>query len=187
MKTPTWAIVVGIFLMLFGGCSVTKSIQAINVSDILEIQSQMMEKMSQSSLGESTDSLAVSSSDKQLEAFRGMAAGMQEMFKMSEFTKIWTIRFGYLGILVAIAYVLSGIFLMLKKPFSIKLAYGALIFSIVFSAIQSIVLASDSTGGWISKSAGFGNSFGIILDLILLVVIVAMDKSAFEFGEEVSV
>ncbi|MFT7037152.1 MAG: hypothetical protein ACJA2S_005695, partial [Cyclobacteriaceae bacterium] len=38
MKTPTWAIVVGIFLMLFGGCSVTKSIQAINMPDMLEMQ-----------------------------------------------------------------------------------------------------------------------------------------------------
>ncbi|MEP4533999.1 MAG: hypothetical protein ABJ004_13000 [Cyclobacteriaceae bacterium] len=182
MKTPTWAIVVGIFLMLFGGCSVSKSIQAINMPDMIEMQTKMMEKMTQSS-----DSLSNNSINEQTEVFQGMAEGMQEMFAMSEFTKTWTVRFGYLGIVVAIIYVFSGIFLMVRRDFSIKLAYGALILSMVFSAIQSLVLASDSSGGYISKAAGFGNSFGIILDLILLVVIVAMDKSAFQFNSEKSV
>ncbi len=184
MKTPTWAIVVGIFLMLFGGCSVTKSIQAINMPDMLEMQTKMMEKMTQSS---STDSITNNSVNEQAEVFQGMAEGMQEMFAMSEFTKTWTVRFGYLGIIVAIAYIFSGIFLMVRRDFSIKLAYGALVLSMIFSVIQSMVLASDSSGGFISKAAGFGNSFGIILDLILLVVIVAMDKSAFEFNGEKSV
>jgi hypothetical protein len=186
MKTPTWAIVVGIFLMLFGGCSVTKSIQAINMPDMLEMQKEMMNKMSQTSSTTSTDSLTNDGANEQLEVFQGMAEGMQEMFVMSEFTKTWTVRFGYLGIIVALAYIFSGIFLMVRRPFSIKLAYGALTLSMIFSGIQSMVLASDSSGGFMSKAAGFGNSFGIILDLILLVIIVAMDKSAFQFDSEKS-
>jgi len=184
MKTPTWAIVVGIFLMLFGGCSVTKSIQSINMPNILEMQKQMMEKMSMPSPTASTDSLTNNSTNEHLKAFQGMAEGMQNMFTVSEFTKTWTVRFGYMGIIVAIAYIFSGIFLMVRRPFSIKLAYGALALSMIFSLIQSMVLASDSSGGFISKTAGFGNTFGIILDLILLVVIIAMDKSAFKFNVE---
>lgn len=185
MKTPTWAIVIGIYLMLFGGCSVTKNIQSINMPEILEMQKGMMENMAGSSTANSSDSLSTlsnadSTNAQNTEVFKNMAEGMQEMFAMSEFTKTWTVRFGYIGLFVSIIYILSGVFLLIKKNFSIKLVYTALITSIVFSGIQSLVLASDSTGGFIAKSAGFGNMFGIIIDIILIVVIISMDKSAYD-------
>src|SRR6056297_3055003 len=155
MKTPTWAIVIGICLMLFGGCSVTKNIQSIIMPDMLEMQKNMMKKMAGSSTTNSSDSLSASTrvdtaDIKGAEMFKNMAEGMQEMFGMSDFTKTWTVRFGYIGLLVSIIYILSGVFLLIKKKFSIKLVYTALILSIVFSGIQSLVLASDSTGGFIA-------------------------------------
>lgn len=187
MKTPTWAIIVGICLMLFGGCSVTKSIQSINMPDMLDMQKNMMKKMTGSTKPGSLDSLlSTSESDttnfRNAEVFKNMTEGMQEIFTMSDFTRTWTVRFGYIGLLVSIIYILSGVFLLIKKEFSIRLVYIALIMSIVFSAVQSLVLASDSTGGFIAKYAGFGNTFGIIIDIILIIVVLSMDKSAY--GED---
>src|SRR6188508_2787615 len=169
MKTPTWAIVVGICLMLFGGCSVTKSIQKINSPDILAMQQKMMEKMSKERTETSSDSLSNSSdslfnsarkSDPNAEAFKNITEGMQDMFAMSEFTKTWTVRFGYIGIFVALIYILSGVFLLIRTAFSIKLVYIALITSIVFSIVESVVITSDPSSGFISKTMGFGNLFG---------------------------
>ncbi|MGL1885891.1 MAG: hypothetical protein OCD76_05195 [Reichenbachiella sp.] len=185
MKTPTWAIVVGIFLMLFGGCSITKNIQAINLPNIIAMQNEMMEIMTDPSTNATIDSL--SNSNEDLETFQGIAEGMQQMFTMSEFTKTWTVRFGYLGLIITTIYIFSGVFLMVKKPFSIKLAYVALVLNIVFSGVQSVVLATDSSGGLMAMAAGFGNVFGIILDLILLVVIISMDKTAYNFQNGIRV
>jgi len=189
MKTPTWAIVIGICLILFGGCSVTKNIQSINMPEMLEMQQNMMENMTSptttnSSTTTSSDSLLTESNVDTTyiqsdEMFKIINEGMHGMFAISDFTKTWTVRFGYIGLLVSIIYILSGVFLLIKKKFSINLVYAALIISIVFSGIESLVLASDSTAGLLTKFAGFGNIFGIIIDIILIVVVVAMDKSAY--------
>ncbi len=187
MKTPTWAIVIGICLMLFGGCSLTKNIQSINMPDMIEMQQNMMEKMAGSTTSINSDSLFEASNRdttnvQNIDMFKNIAERMQDMFAMSEFTKTWTVRFGYIGLFVSIIYILSGIFLLIKKGFSIKLVYIALITSIVFSGVQSLVLASDTSGGFIAKSASFGNMFGIIIDIILIVVLVSMDKSDYKWN-----
>jgi hypothetical protein len=183
MKTPTWAIVIGVCLMLFGGCGVTKDIQSINMPAILEMQQEMMSKMVGEQIINTKDSLSkVTRSDTvSVEVFKDMAQGMQEMFAMSNYTKTWTVRLGYVGLLFSIIYILSGVFLLVKRSFSIKLVYAALILSIVFSTIESVVLASDSSGGFLAKLTGFGNTFGIVLDIILLVVVISMDKSAYKY------
>lgn len=185
MKTPTWAIVIGICIILFGGCSVTKNIQSINLPDMLEMQKKIMDKMAESSKTNSTDSLSTisnvdSTTAQNIKLMKNMAEGMQEMLSISEFTITWTVRFGYMGLFVSFMYILSGVFLLVKRNFSIKLAYTALVTSILFSGIKTLVLASDSSGGILAKTAGIGNLFGIIIDIILIIVIVSMDKTAFE-------
>lgn len=185
MKTPTWAIVIGICLILLGGCSVTKNIQSIKMPEMLEMQQEMMEKISSSSTTNYSDSLSTlskvdSSNIQNAEVFKNMTAGMKDIFAISEFTKTWTVRFGYIGLIVSIIYILSGVFLLIRKSFSIKLVCCTLIMSIIFSAIQSFVMASDSTGGFMSKFAGFGNTFGIVIDIILFVVIISIDKSDYQ-------
>lgn len=189
MKTPTWAIVISICLMLFGSCSVTKNIQAINMPQILEMQQKMMETMSDEKSKTSTDSLLAASGFNNKNVpnvgkFKNMNKEIQEMLVVSEFTKTWTVRFGYIGILVATLYILSGVFLIVKQPFSIKLVYIALVTSIVFSASRSLVLISDSSSGLMAKTAGFTNIFGTIIDIILIIVVLAMDKSTYINGSE---
>jgi len=192
MKTPTWVIVIGICLILFGGCSVTKNIQSINMPEILEMQQKIMKNMAGGKNDNSSDSLSIVSGTYKNEIpnadlFKNMSQGMQEMFSISEFSKIWTVRFGYIGLFVAIIYILSGVFLLIKRKFSIKLVYFALILSIVFSWIQSLVLASDSSGGILAKTASFGNIFGIIIDIILIVIVVSMDKSTYSWNTKETV
>ncbi len=180
MKTPTWAIVVGICLMLFGGCSVTKNIQAISMPQMLETQKDLMETMS--SLGhESLSDTTITDSGNipNMDVLSNVADGMQKMFAVSDFTLKWTVIFGYVGLFVSVVYILSGVFLIIRKKYSINLVYLALTVNIVLGVIQSIVLASDSSGGIIAMSAGFSNIFGIIVDLILIVIVLTMDKSTY--------
>jgi len=181
MRTPIWAIVVGICMILFGGCSITKSFQSVNMPNMLEMQEEMMGNLAQpisiDSLNLPDSVKAAYNSEQVAKTYKNMANGMQKMFAMSEFAQTWSVRFGYIGFVVAIIYIFSGIFLLIRKPFSIKLVYGALVLSIVFSIIQSFVLASDPAVGMMAMSAGFGNVFGIIIDVILIVVVIMMNRS----------
>jgi hypothetical protein len=45
MKTPTWAVVIGILLMLFGGCGMLKNGYAIVTPDIMEMQEKVMDNV----------------------------------------------------------------------------------------------------------------------------------------------
>ena len=182
MKTPTWAIVIGICMILFGGCSVTKHVQSINLPNIMSMQQEFVDQISSDSIFSSaTDSLLTASeeSDASREKVKQMSQQMKKMFSVSEFTMLWTVRFGYIGLFVALVYIFSGIFLMIRKEFSIKLVYGALGLSILFSIIQSYVLTTNASDGLLSAALGYRNIFGIIIDIVLLVIVMVMDKSDY--------
>lgn len=183
MKTPTWVTVVGICMILFGGCGEISSIQKTYLPYMVEMQSKMLENMSNLPTPGNYDSLANDSTRVINDNFKNMTKGMQSMFEMSEDTKMWTVRFGYIGVFTNLIYILGGVFLLVRKRFSIKLAVGALLLSIIFGITQSIVLTTTSTS-FLAKSAGFGNVFGIVVDIVLIIVIFSMDKSYFSFDQE---
>jgi hypothetical protein len=83
------------------------------------------------------------------------------------------------GLVSAALYIVGGIFLLVRKNFSIKLAYTVLIVSIITSAAQAIVLTSGSSSGIIALTTGLGQLVGIALDIILIAVIFASDKEAY--------
>ncbi len=61
MKTPTWAIIIGICLILFGGCGASKNYQSIHLPEILDLQKGMLHKMSNTEASTGSDSLLTES------------------------------------------------------------------------------------------------------------------------------
>ena len=207
MQTPPWAIVTGICLMLFGGCSLTKSVQKITMTTLLESQEELFgnfENISISVDNSTLDSLATisissdststtdnttdSTSSEPIQEFKinidsnlvsDFTVNMNQALFGSEYTKKWILRFGYIGIFVALIYFLGGLFLLIKRSFSIKLAYLALILSIVFSLTQRIVFLFDDSGGLVSELFGVGFIFSLLIDIVLLIVLSSGDKSAY--------
>lgn len=127
------------------------------------------------------DSLGVDDGDVE-ETFEQKEKKIEQAMKLPEFSKIWIVRFGYIGLSSAALYILGGIFLLVRRNFSIKLAYGVLIFSILTSAGQAIVLTSGSSSGIIALTTGLGQLVGIAVDIILGAVIFASDKEAYVFS-----
>lgn len=188
MKTPNWGLVIGILMILFGGCSVSGDLQSINSPNIFDMQQDMLKGMSDGFNTTVSDSLISTDLDstqtKRIKSDPGkmveaMSNTMNTMFYMSDFTKTWIVRFGYIGVIVSFIYILGGVFLLVRKPFSLKLAYGALGLSILFSIIQSIVLSLDSSSSLLAMTAGYSQMFGVIIDIILIIVIVSSDKTAY--------
>lgn len=134
---------------------------------------------------EEVDSLIKESGEEEHGFFGGdPKESVEKMLNLSEFTKTWIVRFGYIGVIVSLLYALSGIFLLTPKSFSIKFVYAILILSILLSVTQTIVLTSDSESGFIAMSKGFSQIFGIIIDIILLSVVFASDKEVYDALEK---
>jgi len=189
MKIPTWAILIGICMLLFGGCEMVSSTQAVYLPDVLEMQSNMMKTMQENgtfgsvyppdSILNSADSSASAMAQLQSKRMHDAFNQTRNIFSMSAYAKKWIVVFGYMGVLVGGFYFLSGIFLLVRLPFSIRLVFIALIISIVFNLTQTIVMSFDQEGGFMSKSFGIGNLFGVVLDVVLLIVLMVIDKSTY--------
>ena len=194
MKTPTWATFTAIMMIVFGGCSIVNDIKSITLPGMLEKQKGVIkEKMEEARAHAIEDSIknaeapdsvsrAENDDDDDEESFGEKQKKVEEAMKLPEFSKIWIVRFGYVGLVSAALYILGGIFLLVRRNFSIKLAYAVLIVSIITSAAQAIVLTSGSSSGIIALTTGLGQLVGIALDIILIAVIFASDKEAYIFS-----
>lgn len=156
--------------------------QAINLPTAIEKGKQEMEKKMKEEREEARDTTATASDstavDQKFDEGRKKA---EEILNMPEFSKIWIVRFGYVGLVSTLLYFTGAIFLLVKRRFSIKLVYAALAFSILTSGAQLAVLTSSSSSGMIALWTGLGQLLGIIIDVILLAVIFASDKEAYQF------
>jgi len=188
MKTPTWGTVIGIIMIVFGGCSVMNDIKSITLPAMLEKQKVIFkDEMEKSKTTEqdsvstkNTDSLSTVTDENDSEDFFiGGEKSIEKMLDLSGFTKTWIVRFGYIGLLVSALYIIGGIFLLVRRNFSIKLVYAALVISILCSGAQAAVLTSSSSSGIIALTTGLSQIFGIIIDIILLAVVFASDKEAY--------
>jgi len=190
MKTPTWGTVIGILMICFGGCGALNDIRAISMPEQLaeqkELMKSRMEKEKQKKLTEQdsvstaeTDSVSATDEDKEIDFF-GKKQSVEQILELPEFTKIWIVRFGYIGAVVSILYALGGVFLLIRKSFSIKLVYAALVISILCSGAQAAVLTSSSSSGFIAITTGLSQIFGILIDIILLAIVFSQDKEAYK-------
>jgi hypothetical protein len=202
MKTPTWATVTGILMIIFGGCSVVNDIKSITLPGMLDSQRGLIkEKMDEAKAHAKEDSVSrANAADSSATAddadeddddeeenvektFEEKEKEVEEALKLPEFSKIWIVRFGWIGLASAVLYAFGGIFLLVKKPFSIKLAYAVLIFSIATSAAQAAVLTSGESSGLIALTTGLSQLVGVLIDIILIAVIYSSDKEAYIFPE----
>jgi len=168
-------------MIVFGGCSVLNDLQAINLPAKLEEKMIPLESKTAESKENSSDTLTSKQDTVQLAKRKAEKREKMEKARQAlpipETTKLWIVRFGYIGFFISIIYTLAGVFLLIPKKFSIKLAYGALVLSIAFSAVKTIVLTSSgSSSGVIALTMGATQLFGIILDIILLSVIFSAEN-----------
>lgn len=145
MKTPIWVYLVGIFMMLFGIYEAYSSLQLFNALRMLV----MIENIA--------------------------GTGLMEKFNLSlsGFERAWNIRFVYIGLPIWFLFIVSGIFLLIKKTYSIKLSYMAITFSVLFYISQFFVFTANSNV-----------LFALLINLVLLVVLFVSDKTIFYTKDE---
>lgn len=193
MKIPAWAIVVAILMMLFGGCGMVSDMQQIFTPSMAELQTRMVEDMEQRHKNadtvttvyrSATDSSSTTITTTTDPAFPKAGESMKKMLYISEYTRTWLIRFGYIGLFVSLLYLLGGLFLLFRKPFSIPLACTALVLSIALGIAQAIVLSRDTSSGFIANMYSIMQVIGIVIDVILLIVVAFVDKTSYRMRHE---
>ncbi len=210
MKTPTWATVIGIILILFGGCGALSNVQKIQSPNTLDEMSGTFDEISKqietemktaTELQDSSDSqeerdghvsinmgedeesnnvevrLPKDSSD--IAAFENVFGKFDNMLVFSDYYKIWIVRLGILGLIASIIYVISGLLMVMGKPIALNVAYGAIAFSLFSVIFQIIILSLDRESGFVAKTGNFTNYFMVLVNVILIVIVLASDKSYF--------
>ena len=199
-KTPSWAILTGIFMMLVGGCGIKNDIQSINIKELVSLQktifaSAKKEKIENRNQDTShtevykdsinVDSISESpvSSDSVINKSDNnpdFGEIVENLFDIPDHVMDKMIVFGYIGLFFSFLYILGGLFLMVIKKFSIKLAYYALGGNILFSIVKWITLSGDDVNGIAAISSSLSNAFFIFISIVLGVVIVSCDQSEYE-------
>jgi hypothetical protein len=208
-QTPTWAIIIAILMMLIGGCGIKNDIQYINIRSMLAMKDKFISKIDEkvdksedTTANTSNDTLIAEimdtdtvSADVDEELLTTDTSGLEingekkdnnevkdmldGFLDIPEETIQWMIRLGYIGLVFSFLFIIGGLFLLIKKDFSIKLAYFVLGANIAFSIFKWIML-SGKGGSMLAISNSVGAAFSILISIIVGVVIVSCDKSHYE-------
>ncbi len=216
MKLPTWATVVGIIMLLFGGCGALSNVNKINtpntlneMSEVLEeINSEMSKEMGkvkeeirsdtvesveviQDEISDVTpDSVEIAGYKTEVNKFdaddsagiammEGLFGSVGNIMTFSDYYKVWIVRLGIIGLIASVLYALAGLLLIIGKSFSLNLVYGAIAVSLLSVIFQIVIITMDKESGLAAKSTNIGNYFMIMVNVVLLIIVLASDKSYF--------
>lgn len=194
MQRPTWVVVIGIFMILIGGCSgfdnyfETKTsevleerdsfVRTITINDDneeLDLEHAEIDSSDEGFLRSLSDTIVRDSSNKV-----NVKATLEEAMKFSPYRIKWMERFGYIGLAVAILFIIAGVLFLTSRKFTIPFALVVLAISLLVGIFELFVYKADfESGTAITKFSDIGIYWSIFVDIILLVTIMVLDKSYF--------
>ena len=211
MKRPTWAIIVGVFMLLFGGCGALSKVGDIKTPEMMELVNETIEEAEANSkantdseteeeeVGDSIQQTKVTEltddEKKMLEMFSdsvevdsmqnvNFETTMKNSFKFSEYRQTWMVRFGYMGLVVALLFLIGGIMLLASRKYTIPVVLTTLAVSLAFGIFQLAIYAADvGTGKMIGNLSSIGIYFSIALDILFLIIVMVCDKTYFRPAE----
>jgi hypothetical protein len=92
----------------------------------------------------------------------------------------------YLNLLAHAFYFLAGIFFLIKKPFSIKIMYMALTFSILCRIVPMLFLSQYNISPFFNYNINISNLLGPFIDVVLLFGVYRISGYYFKSPEELA-
>lgn len=188
MKLPTWALIVGICMLLFGGCHTSNRIGEIAMTssgtlDSLNTESKTGFAKVKSEMDSLEQSETASDEEKQdakmFNIFMSAGGDGDELFP-NEYESKWMIRFGYIGAIIGLIYALTGLLLLMKKPIGYKLLLPAIGLMIAYLVAKIVIFNNQESKSVVVGLSMFGMYLSIFIDTILALIVITGDKSAFE-------
>ncbi len=159
---PRWMTAVGVLGIVFGCFGVLSASQTLLMPIILEWQRKIFTMMQ-------------AQAAKQPES-RAFFSGFADIFDkflapLPTWFTPWSACLGLLSLAIAGAYVFGAIWMLLVKPSAPRIFCAALVASIAAAFLRAIGLIFAR--GLIGVAMGMGGVFGVVIDLILLIVVLA--------------
>ena len=193
MKRPGWSTIVGIMMILFGGCGATNDFKQIYTPALMEFQKDLVIE-----LESETDITELDSSElAMLEKLSGLDKENQEdttQVTVADHIKSMTsippvalsklVMHGYIGIVISVLYALAGLLLFFKRRHVLKFAVTMLVISLIFVVYQAIDIRGFEISRLLKMGLEFNIYFGAFLDVVLLIILAFVDKSYFRQKEQ---
>lgn len=180
MQKPTWAVVIGILMIFFGGCGISNDIQQIYTTELSEFGNDFFEEIS---IEASKDTLTEREKEMfGLEGDEGPSTifdAAKHMTDLPEDSLKVVVRHGYIGLAISLLFILAGLFFLLSKKHVIKIAIATLIASILFVFLQAYEMSSIEMPDIFRWGLNINLYCGLALDVLMLLVILIMDKAYY--------
>jgi len=162
---PTWVTVVGTLGIILSCFGILGGGQLMMMSKIRKFQQEMMAGMQEDF------------KKQDMRAAR-MCKTMEKMWEAPDWYDTWNLIVGMITLVVSGFYLFAAICLLQLKKYAIKFFYFALAISIVLTLLKIVIsmLATPSLGLFIF----FGGTFGLIVNIVLLIVVATNNKEAFQ-------
>jgi len=182
MKRPTWATVVGILGVIFGCLGILSAGSEMMMPKMMKFQKQMFSDI-QKIIEEDIEKQSAKQS-YQKDKHRGDAEiplkifkAISQMWDFPEWYGTWSIIAGILKLLISALYLLASIRLLQIKLSAIKLFYWAAGSSVALGVLKAGVALSVAS--FMGIAMMFGGFFGIVIDIVLIIVVASGNKAAF--------
>ena len=185
MKRPTWATVVGVLGIIFSCLGILGAGQEIIMPKIFKFQKEMFSDF-EKIIQEETEKERTNQTDQEgenkssSEIPMGIFKSFSKMMDFPDWFGTWSIISGILKLLVSAFFLLASIHLLQMKTSSIKLFYWAAGSSIALGVLKGIVALSAVS--FMAIAMMFGGVFGIVIDIVLIIIVATGNKEAF-FGQ----
>ncbi len=196
MSKPGWVTFIGVLIILIGGCGAMNRVSDINTDKLMKVVEQ---SINESSANVDKDSIRPprkiedldSNAVKNIEMFSDSivtdSAGnidfkktMMSPLKMSDYRLTWLKRLGWIGLIVCIVYLIVGFLLVITNKVPLNALYLTISIGLFYSIFRMFIMNADAESG---KFMVWGENinvvFGMIMNVIGLIVIGVSDKSFF--------
>ena len=189
MKRPTWATVVGVLCIVFGCFGILGAGQEMMMPTMIKFQKEMFTQvegfmqteMAKQEANRSGDDASGYDGPENPEFPLKIFKSIQKMMDFPPWYATWIVISGFLKLIIGGLLLFTAISMLQLKPFSISLFYWTIGLGIALAVIRCAVsFFASSFLGFIMMSGGL---FGIVIDIVLLIVVITGDKAAFGYRE----
>lgn len=168
-QPPAWGKTIGILMIIFGSLGAFAQFYKIIFPNMIRMQQRMMNEFSQAPM------YAEGSS------FQRSTRLFDEMTGMSQTQEYALYMFGFLGLVGCVLYIIGGVKLLNARPQNYNFAKYSLIgFLILNVSFLTIILSSGPS--FFIIAIMFYPIFGLVIDVVLTIILLASDKSKYGIG-----
>lgn len=171
-SAPGWGKAVGILMIIFGALGVFIQIYKLIIPRMIEMQGNMMDRMS------SYDSVYGN-------PYSEVSNVYGEMFGISESQATFLTISGILGFIGCVFYIIGGAKLLTPKPANLNFAKYSLFAFFGLNLLTLIILMSSGNSVLLMVILIYVG-MGFTIDLVLGIILLSSDKSAYEPGGSLS-